>query len=195
MGNPDRNVNIVLQRNETEPKLTLEICSEKITITNKASDLINFDQKNIWTFKKTVNSLELLHGDAFTSLVIVNVTNSECKDLWTEPTTTIMFHDSDSSSYEFRRGRTTCYDTYVDKDVLKNYCKEITEPSLNQYECGHQALSASMEDYFAWYENNDNSTSCWMCPHEAQPLLNLSSVKSLNSTFLVQNSCVGRFLG
>ena len=195
VGQPDRSIDIVLQRNETEPRLTLKICSEEIAITNKvASDLINFNQENIWTFKKTVNSLELLHGDPLTSLVTVDVTNNKCKNLWAKPATKIIFHDSESSPLQFRRERTTCYDTYVKEYVLKKYCSEITKPSQDQYECGQQALSSSVDGYFAWYKNMENITSCWVCPNSEDPLPDLSNVKSLNSTFLVQNSCVGRFL-
>lgn len=139
------NFTVVLQKNEAQANLTLEICSEKIVIADEATYPIDLNQENIWSFKKTSNSLELLHGETLSSLIRVDIgslDNELCRDIWANPTTTVSFQQSDSSSLQFTKGRSTCYDRYVKRDILNNHC--TLEPSLNQYECGQQALSITM---------------------------------------------------
>ena len=187
------NFTVVLQKNEAQANLTLEICSEKIVIADEATYPIDLNQENIWSFKKTSNSLELLHGETLSSLIRVDIgsLDNECRDIWANPTTTVSFQQSDSSSLQFTKGRSTCYDRYVKRDILNNYC--TLEPSLNQYECGQQALSITMDGYFAWYEDNiSNTTSCWICSNSEELTESSSYEETEGTTFLVENSCVGK---
>lgn len=183
---------IRLTQDDEVSTIYVEICTQVFTIEKEKHSKIDFLTENIWTFTKTAASLELFHDNISLMKTDFQSISEDCRISWTSPVEGVSFHES--SSLSFRPARFTCYDQFLDMDILDSYCEQI-ESSIasNQYECGQEALLQDKDGYFAWITQSvDRNASCWKCQDNSELVENISDEKDDEKTFLIKNSCVGR---